>query len=73
MEHIRMKLLRKKYTLSCQQVAKFISVETSVYLKYEKGNIPIPLNKIINLAHLYNTSIDYIAGLTNVSKAYSLK
>lgn len=35
------------------------------YYRYESGKRGIPLDSLIILAHLYNTSIDYILNLTN--------
>ena len=39
-------------------------------IKYELGKINIPVNSLIKLSSFYNTSIDYLLGLTNEIKPY---
>lgn len=38
--------------------------------RYEKGTRSIPVDCLIKLAELYDTSIDYLLGLTNAKKKY---
>ena len=40
------------------------------YSKYETGENDIPTRILINLALYYNTSIDYLLGITDVQKPY---
>lgn len=46
-------------------VAQKLNVAREVYRRYEKGTRTIPVDCLINLAKLYNTSTDYLLGLTN--------
>ena len=40
------------------------------YSKYEVGTNDVPTKILIQLANFYNTSVDYILGLTNEIKPY---
>ena len=40
------------------------------YSKYETGENDIPTAILISLARFYNTSVDYLLGLTNVRESY---
>ena len=52
------------------QIAEFLGCNRTVYRRYEKGDRDIPLWALIKLAEYYNTSTDYILGLTNIRKPY---
>ena len=39
-------------------------------LRYEKGIRTIPVDCLIELAKLYEVSVDYILGLSNVKKGF---
>ena len=41
------------------------------YSKYETGENDIPTKILINLAYYYNTSIDYLLGITDTQKPYT--
>ena len=56
------------YTLA--QVAENLLLAREVYRSYEKGTRSIPVDCLIKLAELYNTSVDYILGLTDVKTRY---
>ena len=40
------------------------------YSKYEVGTNDIPTKILIKLAKFYNTSVDYLLGITNEIKPY---
>ena len=54
--------------MSQQQVAEYLSMNQPQYSRYERGYRDIPTDILIKLAELYNTSTDYILGLTNQSQ-----
>ena len=56
--------------LKQEDVAKILNISQTNYSKYELGKINIPINSLIVLANFYNTSIDYLLGITNESKPY---
>ena len=66
----RVKDLREDNDLFQKDIARVLGISQQYYSEYEKGNRPITIEKIITLAQYYNTSIDYIVGLTNETKPY---
>lgn len=69
----RLKDLREDHDLSQQYVADYLQMKQPQYSRYERGLRDIPTDVLIRLAQLYNTSTDYILGLTNNSKPYERK
>lgn len=53
-----------------QEIADLLDCKREVYRRYEKGIHEIPVWALIKLAQYYNTSTDYILGLTNEIKPY---
>ena len=58
----RLKELRKKNNLSQEQIADILNITQSHYATYENGHNTIPITRLITLAQLYKTSVDYIMG-----------
>ena len=61
----RIKDLREDHDLMQQQVADYLGMKQPQYSRYERGLRDIPTDVLIRLAKLYNTSTDYILGLTD--------
>lgn len=55
------------------EVAEFLKCKREVYRRYEKGIHEIPTWAVIELAKLYNTSTDYILGLTDIREPYDAR
>lgn len=53
-----------------QEIADLLDCKREVYRRYEKGIHEIPVWALIKLAEYYNTSTDYILGLTDEIKPY---
>ena len=70
---MRLKDLREDADLTQQRVAEYLHIKQNTYSQYEKGQRQIPIEALIVLAKFYNTSTDYILGLTNTKKAYPKK
>lgn len=66
----RIRDLREDHDLTQTKLAKLIGMSQTGYSKYETGENDVPTSILIKLALLYNTSIDYILGLTNEKKPY---
>ena len=66
----RLKDLREDKDLFQSDIAKIINISQTNYSKYELEKINIPIDTLKKLAIFYNTSIDYILGLTNIKKPY---
>ena len=47
------------------EIAEVLSCKREVYRRYEKGIREIPVWALIKLAQYYQTSTDYILGLSN--------
>lgn len=69
----RLKDLREDNDLTQQNIAKKLGISQRGYSHYETGDNNIPINILIKLAYFYNTSIDYILGITNIKKPYERK
>ena len=66
----RIRVLREDRDLSQIEVAKFLNMSQTGYSKYEVGTNDIPTKILIQLAKFYNTSIDYLLGITDEIKPY---
>ena len=67
---LRLKDLREDKDLKQEDVARFLNISQTNYSKYELGKINIPISSLIKLSEFYNTSVDYLLGLTNETKPY---
>ena len=61
----RIRDLREDHDLNQTQLAKLLGMSQTGYSKYETGENDIPTQILIQLARLYNTSIDYLLGESN--------
>lgn len=66
----RLKEIREDKDLRQEDIAKVLKVTQAQYSRYELGINIIPIEKLAILAKYYNTSIDYIVGLTDIRKPY---
>ena len=69
----RLRDLREDNDLLQKDVAKILNISQRAYSHYETGDYDIPNAILKKLARLYNTSTDYILGLTNISMPYEEK
>lgn len=67
---IRVKDLREDRDLSQNDVARMLNISQTNYSKYELSKINIPLETLKKLAFFFDTSVDYILGITNVITPY---
>ncbi len=70
---LRIKDMREDKDLLQKDVADFLNVSQTNYSKYELGKINIPINTLKNMAIFFDTSIDYLLGLTDEIKPYPRK
>ena len=66
MKFKRLKDLREDHDKCQKDIANILGISQQYYSEYEKGNRTITVPHLITLAKYYNTSIDYIVGLTEV-------
>lgn len=67
---IRIRNLREDSDKTQKEVAEYLFCDQSLYSKYERGIRDVPVEIIIKLARFYNTSTDYILGLTDIKEPY---
>lgn len=70
-QYPRLRDLREDYDLTQKQVAEHLNIKPQQYSRYETGTNDIPTRILIGLASLFNTSIDYLLGMTNNPKPYT--
>lgn len=67
---MRLKDIREDMDITQTQIAEFLHIKQNTYSQYENGQRGLPIDVLIKLAKYFNTSTDYILGLTNESKPY---
>ena len=70
---MRLKDLREDSDLKQAQLAEFLHIKQNTYSQYENGQRQVPIDVLIALAEYYNTSIDYLVGITNKKDPYPKK
>lgn len=66
----RFKDLREDKDLKQSEVSSLLNLSQSQYSRIENEECQLSYEDLIKLANFYNTSIDYILGLTNEMKPY---
>jgi len=67
---MRIRDLREDTDRTQQELANYLHIKQNTYSQYENGQRQIPLESLIALATLYQTSTDYLLGLTDEKKPY---
>ncbi len=67
---LRIKDIREDREMKQKDVAEFLNISQTNYSKYELGKINIPIETLKKMAILFDTSVDYLLGLTNEVKPY---
>ena len=66
----RLRDLREDHDLTQKQLASILKMSQTGYSKYETGENDIPTHILLKLAVFYGTSIDYLLGRTDETRAY---
>ena len=66
----RLKMLRISSGFTQAAIAEKLHVRQNTYSQYENGVRDIPIELLKELALIYETSIDYIVGLTDEETPY---
>lgn len=69
----RLRDFREDRDISQREMAEFLNVAQTTYSDYELGKINIPLDTLRKLALFFDTSVDYLLELTDVSTPYPRK
>ena len=66
----RIRNFREDNDLTQQDMAEYLSCSQVAYSYYELGRRSIPLDLLIKIALFYDTSVDYLLGITDCIKPY---
>ncbi len=67
---MRLRDIREDHDLTQTAIAEFLHIKQSTYSQYETEQRQIPLSVLIKLAIFYQTSTDYLLGLTDELRPY---
>ena len=67
---MRIRDLREDHDLTQKEVAAYLHIKQNTYSQYENGQRQLPIPSLIALAKFYNTSTDYLLGLTDKVTPY---
>ena len=70
MKYERIRNLREDRDLTQTEIAEILNCSQRIYSNYERGDVDIPTEILIALAHYHNTSIDYLLGFTDERTPY---
>ena len=65
--------LRIDRGLTQRQVAEYLHIKQNTYSQYEVGTLNYPVEALMRLADLYEVSVDYLLGRTDVRNPYPKK
>jgi len=66
----RIRDMREDADLFQKDIAQYLQCTQVCYSQYELGKRDIPTDVLIKLAAFYDTSTDYLLGVTDVKKPY---
>lgn len=66
----RLKEIRNDKDYTQKDIANYLNISQVQYSRYETGIRIIPIDLLAKLAKLYQVSIDYLLGLTDVRNTY---
>ena len=67
---MRIRDLREDRDLTQKELAEYLHIKQNTYSQYENGQRQLPIEVLVALAKYYETSTDYILGLTDETKPY---
>lgn len=70
MLYTRIRDLREDKDLLQKDLAQILSCSQVCYSHYETGKRDIPTDVLIKLSMFYNTSTDYLLGITSIKTRY---
>ena len=66
----RIRALREDNDKTQIEIAALLKVGQKTYSDYELGKTRIPVDSLLILAKLYNVSMDYICGISDIRKPF---
>lgn len=68
--NLKLRQLREDNNMSQAEMSKLLGCSQQTYSRYESHTTEIPLESLIFLADYYDTSVDYLLGITNCNEPY---
>jgi transcriptional regulator with XRE-family HTH domain len=68
--YYRIRYLREDRDLTQLTLAEYLKMSQTGYSKYETGQNDVPIYVLIRLSEFYNTSVDYLIGITDDPTPY---
>lgn len=73
LKYNRIRDMRNDSNFSQKQIAERLKIAQNTLSQYETGERNIPNEILVQLAVIYDTSVDYLLGLTDEKRAYPRK
>ena len=67
---MRIKDLREDRDITQKELAEYLHIKQNTYSQYETGQRQLSLETLVALAYYYDTSTDYLLGLTDQKDPY---
>lgn len=67
---MRLKELREDSDITQKHLAERLHIKQNTYSQYENGQRQPPLEILIALAKYYNTTLDYLVGISDIKNPY---
>lgn len=67
---MRLKDMREDSDITQKEIADYLHIKQNTYSQYENGQRGLPIDVLIKLSAYFQTSTDYILGLTDVKTPY---
>lgn len=61
----RLRILREKHSMTQAEVAEYLKTTQSYYAQYERNMRQMTFERAVELAALYDVSLDFLAGFTD--------
>lgn len=67
---LRLKDIREDHNITQNKIASYLNIKQNTYSQYENEIRQLPMEALVKLALFYNTSTDYLLGLTDIMEPY---
>lgn len=67
---MRLRDIREDHDLTQTAIAELLHIKQNTYSQYESGQRQIPIDLLVQLAFIYQTSTDYLLEITDESIPY---
>lgn len=68
--NLKLRQLREDNNMSQAEMSNLLGCSQQTYSRYESHTTEIPLESLIFLADYYDTSVDFLLGITNHNEPY---